>query len=136
MRKPVIYYHPESLPPQYGENEIYRYDTMGFGPVIEKYDELISEVCEYMQEGCVIHDEYRLRADDFFAFDDFNNCKRICDEVVLFDKKITGSDKYGGKVKFKALKNKIKSTRKSKNRFARAIANLIVTAGKALKKIK
>ena len=35
-----------------------------------------------MERGCTIEAEYIRRADDFFAFDDHNNCQRIYQEVI------------------------------------------------------
>ena len=37
----------------------------------------MSTLCEYMENGCKMLPEYVKRADNFFAFDDFNNCQRI-----------------------------------------------------------
>lgn len=76
MKKPVLYYHPEELPPQY-EETVYKYDTMGFGAIITEYDEIIKELCGYMENNCVMKEKYIKRVDDFFAYTDHNNCKRI-----------------------------------------------------------
>lgn len=76
MKKPVLYYHPEELPPQY-EETVYKYDTMGFGPVVEKYDAIIKELCDYMKNGCRMKEQYVKRVEDFFAYTDHDNCKRI-----------------------------------------------------------
>ena len=41
-----------------------------------------------MKNDCVIKDLYKKRADDFFAFDDFNNCERILKNVDEYLNKI------------------------------------------------
>lgn len=87
MRKPILYYHPKSLPPHYDENTIFAYDTMGFGPVIENHETLISSVCKYMNNDCRMEDKYKARADDFFEFDDQKNNKRIYIEIDKFIEK-------------------------------------------------
>ena len=75
MRKPIIYYHPEELPPHYDEGN-FKYDSMGFGPICKKGDEIVDLICEYMDNNCKMKKEYIKRADDFFEYSDFNNCQR------------------------------------------------------------
>ena len=86
MRKPIVYYHPTELPPHY-EESCFIYDSMGFGPIIEKEDELVKTICDYMKTGCKMKEEYIARANDFFEYDDFNNCKRIL-EVIEEEKDV------------------------------------------------
>ncbi|MCD7744417.1 MAG: CDP-glycerol glycerophosphotransferase family protein [Lachnospiraceae bacterium] len=76
MRKPVVYLHHHDIPQHYEEGTFF-YDTMGFGEICHTNDELIDVLCEYMKNDCRMPDEYRRRADDFFAFSDNNNCERI-----------------------------------------------------------
>lgn len=84
QRKPIVYYHPSTLPPHYEEGCGFVYDKMGFGPIITEHNSLVKELCEYMENGCKIKEEYIKRADNFFAFDDFNNCNRIYNEVIEY----------------------------------------------------
>ena len=76
QRKPLVYYHPDALPPHYEEGGLI-YDTMGFGPICKNNNEIVETLCQYMESGCKMQPEYIKRADDFFAFNDFNNCERI-----------------------------------------------------------
>lgn len=76
MRKPVVYLHHEDIPQHYEEGT-FHYATMGFGEICRTNDELIDVLCEYMKNDCAMPDEYRRRADDFFAFSDNHNCERI-----------------------------------------------------------
>ena len=87
--KPVVYYHPETLPPQYEEGGLI-YDTMGFGPVCTEHAQLVETLCEYMQNGCRMPKIYQKRRDDFFAFSDFNNCKRIYEAIIQFSTRENG----------------------------------------------
>ncbi len=81
MRKPLLYYHPVSLPPHYKESQAYRYEEDAFGPIIDTHERLVDELCNYMKNNCVMKEEYKKRADRFFAYSDFENCKRIYREV-------------------------------------------------------
>lgn len=81
MRKPLVYFHPEELPAHY-EDGIFFYDTMGFGEICTKTEELVDLLCEYMENKCQMKQKYIDRADDFFAFDDHENCSRIYREIM------------------------------------------------------
>lgn len=81
MRKPVVYFHPEELPAHYEEGCFF-YDTMGFGEICSKTEELVDLLCDYMQNGCKMKEKYIERADDFFAYNDQNNCERIYQELL------------------------------------------------------
>ncbi|MCR5793454.1 MAG: CDP-glycerol glycerophosphotransferase family protein [Lachnospiraceae bacterium] len=86
MRKPVVYLHHKDIPTHYEEGT-FHYDTMAFGEICHTNDELIDVLIDYMKNGCVMKDEYRRRADDFFYFDDHNNCKRIYEDMIEYQKK-------------------------------------------------
>jgi CDP-glycerol glycerophosphotransferase (TagB/SpsB family) len=83
MRKPILYYHPTELPPHY-EESCFIYDTMGFGPIIDNQDKLVKSLCEYMDNGCKMEQKYIDRANDFFEYSDFDNCKRILENVEKY----------------------------------------------------
>ena len=80
MRKPIVYYHPDELPPHYETSEL-DYETMGFGPICKTNDQIVNVLCEYMKKECKIEEEYIRRANDFFAYDDYNNCERIYQSI-------------------------------------------------------
>ena len=83
MRKPIVYYHPDVLPPFYEEG-VFKYDTMGFGDICTNENEIIDTLCDYMKNGCKIKNDFLKRADTFFAYDDFGSCARIYNEVNNF----------------------------------------------------
>ena len=87
MRKPVVYFHPEELPAHY-EDGIFFYDTMGFGEICTKTEELVDLLCEYMENNCQMKQKYVDRANDFFMFSDHNNCERIYKEIMKSQKQI------------------------------------------------
>ncbi len=81
MRKPIIYYQPKEVPMRFEEGGM-KFATMGFGPLCSEYEEAVKLICEYMENQCIMPDEFRKRADDFFAFDDYNSSERIYDAVL------------------------------------------------------
>ncbi|MCD7808451.1 MAG: CDP-glycerol glycerophosphotransferase family protein, partial [Erysipelotrichaceae bacterium] len=81
QKKPILYYHPDRLPPQYDES-CFKYDTMGFGPILESHTEIVDSLCEYMKNQCQMKEEYITRVDEFFAYSDFNNSERIYENVI------------------------------------------------------
>ncbi len=83
MKKPVVYYHPSILPPQY-ESSGLNYETMGFGPICTNHEEIVESLCDYMKRSCEMEEEYRRRVDDFYAFSDHNNCARMYEEIIDF----------------------------------------------------
>ena len=85
MRKPVVYYHPPKLPPHYVEGGFF-YDTQGFGEICTQHQELVDTLCAYMESGCALKPFYRERQDDFFAFSDHENCKRIFEDAYTWQK--------------------------------------------------
>lgn len=91
QRKALVYYHPDTLPPHYDPGKI-NYETMGFGPICRTHEQIVNTLCEYMDNNCENPQEYVRRADDFFAFRDHNNCKRIYECVSEFISKEKASN--------------------------------------------
>lgn len=80
MYKPIIYFHPDELPPSHDEGE-YKYETMALGEIVKTSDKLVEKLCSYIQNECALKDEYKERIDKFFKYHDYNNCKRIYNEI-------------------------------------------------------
>ena len=80
MRKPVIYYQPKEVPIRFEEGGM-KFAAMGFGPLTTEYEEVVQLIADYMDNNCEMPEEYKKRADDFFAFDDHNNCQRIHEAI-------------------------------------------------------
>ncbi|SDB34401.1 CDP-glycerol glycerophosphotransferase family protein [Eubacterium oxidoreducens] len=83
MRKPVVYLHHEDIPQHYEEGSFF-YDTMGFGEIVRNNEQLVDLLCEYMENGCQMKPEYVARADDFFYYNDHNNCERIYQTMLEY----------------------------------------------------
>jgi hypothetical protein len=88
MRKPILYYHPSSLPPHYTQSIAFTYEEMGFGPIITEHETLVDQICSYMEQECRMDAFYKERADQFFAYDDTENCKRIAEAVLQFSEQL------------------------------------------------
>ena len=87
MRKPVVYYHPPKLPPHYVEGGFF-YDTQGFGEICTEHKQLVDTICDYMEHECKLKDYYKARQDDFFAYSDHDNCKRIFEDAIAYQKEL------------------------------------------------
>lgn len=85
MRKPLVYLHHKDIPQHYEEGTFF-YDTMAFGEIAHDNDELIDLLIEYMASGCKMKEEYVRRADDFFYYNDRNNCERIYNTMIEYQK--------------------------------------------------
>lgn len=83
MRRPLIYYHPNELPPQYEEGGL-KYETMGFGPICKTNEQIVSELCKYMRNHCQLETVYKDRIEDFFPYSDQNNCQRVYEASIRF----------------------------------------------------
>lgn len=86
MRKPVVYFHPPKLPPHYVEGGFF-YDTMGFGEICTETEQLVDTLIDYLQRSCALKEFYRARQDAFFAFDDHENCRRIFEDALEYQRK-------------------------------------------------
>lgn len=87
MKKPLVYFHPSQLPAHYEDGGFF-YDTMGFGEICTESDELVDLLCEYMENGCKMKQKYIDRVNDFYEFDDHNNCERIYKEILAYQQQV------------------------------------------------
>lgn len=65
-----------------GKDDYFKYDTMGFGPATYDYENTVSELIKYVENGCKMEKKYVDRVNNFFEYSDKNNCKRIYDEIL------------------------------------------------------
>lgn len=85
LRKPVIYFQQDKE--EFFANHTYTkgyfdYERDGFGEVCYDLDTLVDTIIEYMKNDCQLKDKYRRRIDNFFAYNDKNNCQRVYDEIM------------------------------------------------------
>lgn len=90
MRKPVVYCQFDSDEFFSGKHSFtkgyFDYERDGFGEVEHDLDGTVDRIIEYMENGCVLKDKYRERIDNFFAFNDKNNCQRVYDKIIEQDR--------------------------------------------------
>ena len=87
MKKPLVYFLPSQLPAHYDDGGFF-YDTMGFGEICTESDQLVDLLCEYMENGCKMKPKYVERVEDFYQFDDHNNCERIYNEIIKYQQQV------------------------------------------------
>ena len=88
MHKPVVYAQFDAS--QFFESHTYKkgyfsYENDGFGEVTSDLDSTIDTLIEYMKNKCKMKPEYSARVDNFFAYNDKNNCQRIMEAICGMD---------------------------------------------------
>ena len=86
LKKPVVYYHYDNDYHYDSVNGYFDYETMGFGPVVHDCDELVESILRYVDNDCVMEEEYKNRIDAFFKYTDRDNCKRTYKAILELDK--------------------------------------------------
>jgi len=91
LRKPVVYAQFDKEKFFSGvhtyKQGYYDYEEDGFGEVVYDIETLIDTVISYIHDDCKIKGKYLDRINSFFAYDDQNNCARVCEKLVeLMDK--------------------------------------------------
>lgn len=89
MRKPVVYFHPPTLPPHFLDGG-FSYEKQGFGEICQSVEELVEELCNYLESGCALKEVYRERENAFFAFGDHENCRRIFEDAMEYQLDASG----------------------------------------------
>lgn len=85
LKKPVIY-------SQFDEKEFYlnhswgkgyfTYREDGFGPITNTLDETVEELIDYIENDCRMKEEYVKKVENFFAYTDRNNCRRVYEAIM------------------------------------------------------
>ena len=95
LKKPVLYFQfdqDEFFSLQY-KRGYYDWSKHGFGEVETDAEAVKARIVEYMDGGCRMKPEFQKRVDDFFAFTDKDNCKRIYEAIL----EAAHEDGIGGK---------------------------------------
>ena len=86
LRKPVVYTQFDTDEFFSGSHtckkDYFDYGRDGFGEVEYDLDSTVDRIIEYMENGCQLKEKYRQRIDDFFVFNDQNNCKRVFEKIL------------------------------------------------------
>ena len=83
LKKPIIYYqYGDDY--HFGSDPVFDEDAANFGDIISDEEDLLNKIIEYIENDCLMEDEYKNKVDKFFKYTDKNNCKRVY-EFILED---------------------------------------------------
>lgn len=82
MRKPIIYFHHRDLPNHLEISDYYDYRKDAFGEICEDIEQLKTEIFKVIHNEGKMSSKYRERVDKFFIYDDYDNCRRIYEEII------------------------------------------------------
>lgn len=86
LRKPIVYCQFDKEEFFSGEHVYtkgyFEYERDGFGEVVYNLEETVRIIIEYIAAGCELKDVYRQRIDDFFAYNDQENCRRVVEKIL------------------------------------------------------
>ena len=88
LGKPVLYTHFDSdrlYKEHLGNKSYFDYEKDGFGEVERNLEDTVARIIEYTKNDCQIKEKYRQRAENFFAFHDRENCKRVYEEICSLE---------------------------------------------------
>lgn len=90
LRKPIMYTHFDAEEFFRGEHVYekgyFDYERDGFGEVEYDLEDTVDRIIEYMANGCQMKDKYKERVDQFFAYNDQNNCQRLYDRIMELER--------------------------------------------------
>ena len=85
LQKPVIYYQfdrEDFFTNHKWQLGYFDYERDGFGPVCETKDQFVDLLIQAIHRDCKNEEVYRKRCEDFFAFKDKENCRRVYEKIL------------------------------------------------------
>lgn len=86
LKKPILYYQPDYHEFFSGKHTLVKgyfdYESEGFGEVVFSEAELISLLNNYLENECKMKETYINRVENFFAYNDNSNSKRVYEKIV------------------------------------------------------
>ena len=78
MKRPVLYYQfdKERFRNEHLSKSYFDFEDDGFGPVCTDLDVLLNELCNVLEDGCIMNEYYVGRHNRFFPLYDDKNCMR------------------------------------------------------------
>lgn len=88
LKKPIIYtlFDSKNGETNYAPGYFDR-ERDGLGDVLHTLDETIDCIIDYMKNDCKLKPKYEKRINDFYAFNDKNNCKRVFNAILKLENK-------------------------------------------------
>jgi CDP-glycerol glycerophosphotransferase (TagB/SpsB family) len=83
MGTPMVYvpFDEEDFYSRHYRRGYFSLERDGFGPVARTVDDAVDEIIAAVKRGFTVESPYRERAQEFFAFRDQNNCRRVFEEI-------------------------------------------------------
>lgn len=78
-KKPVLYY--QYADDYHFKETFFDYEKDGFGEVSTNETDLLDYLEYYLKNDCVMKEIYKERVDNFFKYNDNNNCKRVYNKI-------------------------------------------------------
>lgn len=85
LNKPVMFtqFDKDTFFEQHSYDEGYfNYERDAFGPVLYNYEDTINEIIKFIENDCNLEKKYQERINNFYAYHDKNNCKRVLEEIL------------------------------------------------------
>lgn len=84
MGKPLIYtqFDQNTFFEKHYQKGYFDYETKGFGPVLTNYEDTVSEIIQSIKNDFKVDHKYLKRIQEFFVYNDNNNCERIYNEII------------------------------------------------------
>ncbi|MCR5396717.1 MAG: bifunctional glycosyltransferase family 2 protein/CDP-glycerol:glycerophosphate glycerophosphotransferase [Lachnospiraceae bacterium] len=85
LQKPVIYYQfdrEDFFTNHKWQLGYFDYERDGFGPVCETKEQFVDLLIQAIHRDCKNEEVYRKRCEDFFAFKDKENCRRVYEKIL------------------------------------------------------
>ena len=85
LQKPIVYCHfdrSEFFASHTYKEGYFSYEDNGFGEVTYDLDSAVSTLVDYINNGAEMKDIYKQRIQNFYAFNDKNNCERVVKEIL------------------------------------------------------
>lgn len=89
LKKPVIYTHFDRdtfFDIQVYDPGYFSYEEDGFGPVVYDFESAKKTIINVINGGMKLEPKYKKRIDNFFAFSDKNNSRRVYEAILKIDK--------------------------------------------------
>ena len=98
LKKPIIYTQFDSE--NFYDGQLYNkgyfdFEKNGYGEITKNVEETVELIIKYISNDCKISKKYLERINNFFVYNDTNNCERIYNELKKINKR---SKKHGKEV--------------------------------------
>lgn len=85
LKKPILYAHFDEdtfYKTHIGKEGYFSYEKDGLGPVTYDYKGTVEQLIKFIQTQCEMSPKYQKRVDNYFAFHDRNNSKRVYEAIL------------------------------------------------------